>query len=436
MRPGEVACRGGLRVAARIGASLLAGWSLAGAMQAQAEGRVPDGLEILPETLRFSPDGTRVAYVVLEEGRQQPVVDHSVWKGKGYGLVEPPVFDPSGEHVFFRVAELDRRGELTWRLLRDGKKVNEGGWIGPVAVNPEGAPVYWVFEDARQVGGCVLYFGKKKSSKWGTGDTDDPPVLLDGGRLAASVATRGGNWSVVTLSEKGKKEAREHRGVYTLVPAPGTDEVLLTVIKNQNRRRIDPVYFHLKRYSLEEKEVLETIGSAHRSVGSPVYSPGGGRLAFRVLGDDWMGVATDEQRTLEPTQWKFVDELSFSPDGEHLAYAACVVGDLEYERPTSMPMKSAAVLPGASATSGRWTVVLDDVPRETYEHVRRLTWSPDGSRLAFTALSDGAWRVVVDDRSSEPADEIAEIRWDGSSKRLRYGALEGREILWRELELD
>lgn len=414
-------------------ASLLLG---AVPVHSQATGSVPGGYEIVPGTLRFSNDARRVAYVVAKDDEMFAVVDHELQDGRGHLLIEAPRFDPLDEHVYFRAGELNRKDEPHWRLLRDGKEIDDGGWIGPLVFAPDGTPAYWVYEDARGRGACVLHFGKKKSSKWIAGDGEDPPRLLEDGTTVASIALRGNHAAIITLSPKGKKWSREIPGVCGIDVIPGSEEVLTTRIKNFDRPRHVPPNYYLVRYSLSEKENLVHFGREYDSAGSPVFSPDGRRMVFKACGDGWMDVVDPEEAAVTTSRWRFVDDPVFSPDGSRLAYAACIEGEVKTPGSFLSSGSWRAVLPGATASSGRWTVVIDGEPGSVYEKIRLLRWSPDGERLAFTALHEGRWYVVDGDRGSGLVDEIADLRWSDESGGFVYGGLDGREIVWREVRAD
>jgi len=94
----------------------------------------------------------------------------------------------------------------------------------------------------------------------------------------------------------------------------------------------------------------------------------------------------------------------FSPDGTHLAYAAC--------------------------RGGKWFVVRDGVPGEEYDNVARLAFSPDGEHLAFKACQGSKWFVVRDQAAGAGYDEIFGAPLFGpDGTHLAYAACKGQKWL-------
>lgn len=398
----------------------------------QALATVPEGHEIVEGTLRFAPDGSRVAYVVARGQSFHPVVGQQV--SDAYDEVAPPVLDSSGEHVFFRVMERNRKNEEEWTLLKDGKKLAEGGWIGPVTVSKEGVPAFWVFADSKKRGGCVLTYGKKKTKQWQVGDLDGCPAISSDGKLALSVATRDDTWLIVGLTDKGEEEVHGIGWIVSALPQPDGKGILATTLDLSDGlpKSGRPRRHFLRRMAPGDGGTGTTLGKTYLSAGSPCFSRDGQRIAFKVLGEGGMGVAVDEQEDA-PASYRFVDELVFSPNGRAVAFTACLEGTLIFP-PTfgADPKTGCEVLGGVAATSGKWVVVTDGARSAEYELVRLPTWSPEATTVAFAARQDGAWRLVAGDASSEPCDEIARVVWDEPGK-IRYGCRVGRELQWREL---
>lgn len=93
-----------------------------------------------------------------------------------------------------------------------------------------------------------------------------------------------------------------------------------------------------------------------------------------------------------------LNELSFSPDGRRLAYPAL--------------------------SRGRWLVVIDGEESDGWDGVAELTWSADGEHIAFAAQRDGSWYVVRDGRARGGWDAILRdtLTFGNDGNRLAYVA--------------
>ena len=399
--------------------------------------KVPDGYEIVAGSLEFSRDGKRVAYVAQKNGKFHAIVGAE--PGEAYDEVAPPVVHPSGSPLYFRVMERDKQASERWTLLRDGKKVAEGGWVGPIGLGERGEAAYWVFKDRLTRGSCVFSFGKKKTKQWQTGDLDSRPGISADGKLAVTVATRDEDWVILSLSDKGEERTHGLGSFLSAVPTPDGKGIVGTQLlwEGTEPRAGAPRRYHLARMGLGDRADMTKVNDKYLSCGSPCVSADSQHIAFKVLGEDGkMGVAVDDRGDAACT-YVFVDELTFAPDGGAVAYAACLEGTLSF--PPTFELDSTAgseVLVGVTASRGKWSMVAGEKQSAEYEWVHSPTWSPKGHALAFVALQDGKSRLVVGERTSEPCDEIGTIAWDPSGKRVWYGCREGRELSWRELALE
>jgi Tol biopolymer transport system component len=190
--------------------------------------------------------------------------------------------------------------------------------------------------------------------------------------------------------------------------------------------------FFIERRSLVERDKKDKIGAlglSYDSAGSPVYSPDGSQLAFKVLVGAKMGVAVDMEKDA-PCTFEFVDELTFDPHGNEVAFVAS--SGCKLDQRLGWQVLEDLV----EAKGGSWFVVVGSTPSSEFERTQRPTWSPDGSRLAFAARQGGAWRVVVGTQSSETCDEVAHIGWAPDGQAVWYGARRGQELWWSKLAVE
>lgn len=77
--------------------------------------------------------------------------------------------------------------------------------------------------------------------------------------------------------------------------------------------------------------------------------------------------------------------------------------------------------------AGHWSVVVGGRKGEPFDNVDALTWSPDGERLAYAAQSSGHWFVVEGDRKGKPFDDVHRLTWSPDGKTPAYVAMLGAE---------
>lgn len=368
-------------------------------------GTVPDGYELVEGSLRFSQDGKHWAYVATRNGCFHPVSGADV--GEAYDEVAPPVMLPSGAPVFFRAMKRDKKSQEQWVLLRDGKKIAESGWIGPLGIGAQGVPACWVFKDRHLRGGCSLAFGKKKTKQWQTGDLDSSPGISADGRLAVTVATRDDDWVILSLDDKGEEQVHGAGWIISAIPRPDGKGILATVLSlaDTGPQRGQPRHYTLARFELGEKLASSQMGDGYSSAGSPRFSPDGAYLAYKVSDEKGkMGVALDDEREA-PCSFEFVDELTFSPDGTQVAFSACVKGKVVF--PPTFELENTTgseVLVGVSAEQGTWVA------------------SPAGARAPSTSTCASRPGLPTAARSPSPRCATERGAWSSTSARASRAA--------------
>ena len=66
--------------------------------------------------------------------------------------------------------------------------------------------------------------------------------------------------------------------------------------------------------------------------------------------------------------------------------------------------------------------------------IRDLTFSPDGEHLAYAARSADGWQVVLDHEAGPVHDEVGSPRFGNDPTFLGYGSRDGAELWWRVWE--
>jgi hypothetical protein len=390
-------------------------------------------------TLRFSPDGTTVAYVASIEGTLHPVIGEK--PGRSYAHVEPPVIDASGQHVAFRAIDAGGRSDPRWVVLHDGREHAKEDWIGAVSLSPvDGTPAYWAAlgrstnaDGSYSYGPYVLCFGKKRSDKMQSSDDVLAPAFTADGERVYSAGTKRDRWSVLWFDRRGRDGEIDLGNVLEAWPRADGREVVCTVS--------DRDHFFVERWSVPEKgepQVLARLGQEFADAGSPVYAPAGDRIAFKVSNGEKLGVALSVDETAE-CAYDFVDDLAFDPAGNSVAFVAatgCTVDDLGSE-PGEAAVRWRVLEDMVDADEGRWSLVIGADRGPEHDRARSPTWSPDGSRIAYAARDGDEWRVLVHDGpSSPPCDDLAQLVWAPDSRAVWYGSRRDRDLCWSSLAVD
>ena len=168
------------------------------------------------------------------------------------------------------------------------------------------------------------------------------------------------------------------------------------------------------------------------------YSPDGTLVAFARGGDLWLANADGSGRrrlaaTPNVTEWG----PSWLPDGSALVYTAEIDGARQirvFRLPVGPSRKLADGSGAAVSSTGKIAYVVGgttvtvagrpfDAAPTTFTQVKDLAWSPDGTRLAYTA--DGT--IVVDDGTTQVTGPPgASPVWSPTGTRIAFGA--GGEI--------
>lgn len=249
---------------------------------------------------------------------------------------------------------------------------------------------------------------------------------------------------LVTLAWPGAGQAAEQAG--------RTEEVLASY--DGNTRVFTPpgsrrVVWREQRRQTWRMVVNGDAGKAYDTIGTPIFSPDGSRIAYTAEKDASASargaagtVVVLEDR--ESPAFEQVTSLQFTGDGRHVAYLAGINGGMQ-------PMLDGRPLEPGPAGPGRaelrvnhdgsrwayWTedgIVVDGKLRP--QHASRTggervdsapQFSPDGKRLAYRVSQGVKTIVVVDDRESPAYESATEPTFSADSRHVAFFAIrEGR----------
>jgi hypothetical protein len=173
----------------------------------------------------------------------------------------------------------------------------------------------------------------------------------------------------------------------------------------------------------------------------PVFSPDGEHLAYRVhlrepgRVETVFGVGIDGTPCGPPAH-AYVTQPVWSADSRSIAFVAArtLASEINVLQPICHRMD-------AAERAGGDQVFVCDIGGEpeslgkAKERIEKLTFAPDGERLAWAERRDGHWWVVCGAHEAGPYDEVGPLRFDTQGRRIAYGTREGRVFWWRVLDV-
>jgi DNA-binding beta-propeller fold protein YncE len=378
------------------------------------------------DSVLASPDGQRIAYVVMASDGLAVVAD-GVRGPVFQGLVtESMVFSPGGAHLAYV-------GILPGRqcVVLDGE-VHEYRGVGKqgVVFSPDGRRHAWIA--ASHAGQLAVIDGVESPPYEGVGPRG--VVFSADGAHAAYTATSGGKTFVVLDGEDGPLfdevlgpwfTTGSHRSLYV-----GLDGAQFFAVVDGVPRGPFDEFLTENRGSEEEPDldafVLSADGSAYgyaaatggqwsvyagerafgpyERVRSLTLSPDGRRTAFVGLAEEGWFVIVDGEQHLK----RVPDSLTFSPDGKRLGLVA--------------------------RRGNAWIPMVDGVEGELCDRIEPpgIRFSPVGSRTAWVAEREGQLRVIVDGVAGPPFRSLGAtpLGFLAGSARAVYSIRRGdREVL-------
>ena len=410
--------------------------------------RLPQGSAPLGESLFLSPDGWSLAFRAEMSGKETLVFNGM--RGAPYDEISSPVFGPSGT-----VAYLGRRADELCLVLagREMRRFPQGELISELQFHPGGRGLVYVHRSAkgsavvvgdsvgrrfeeilegtvrvRPVTGEVAYAASSAGKRFiVAGDLElasyeevSPPLLGPRGRLAY-LATRHSKQFVVDERGEGKPydvvgdiRLNPHSGRVVYAGASGGEwRLVIDGVEGPPRGRITDICVNPQGSSVacsfergRDHFVARdsTLEGPYETVvqGTMSFSQDGNHLAYEAEWHDEFFVVFDGREG--PRYSDVVNgSIRMSPDGTHVAYLA------EQDR--------------------QQFVIFDGTEGPRHQDARSLELSPIGQHFAYVATDDNRTRVVVDGVSGSPWDAVIgdQIHFD-SELSLRYIARLGDRL--------
>jgi Tol biopolymer transport system component len=331
--------------------------------------KMPDG--VVPNSAVITPDATRVAMIVAQNGRQCVLVDGAPSDPHESILEGTPIFSPDSRHFAYAGSA---RGK--WSVFLDGNEVAGGtsrSWFSRLlGSRGHDAIAHLIFS----AGGRLAFVAANPNGQC---------VVLDGHEQPAFASIGPGS---LCFSADGQRFAYS---------ASDTKQQFV-ILDGEPMKRYDAVFPDSLR-----------------------FSPDGKRIAYVAVVSSARGgpyVAVVDGREHAPFNAIMPNSLRFSPDGCRVAYTArngassFIVIDGTPGPPydnVSFPIYSPdGRLAHATARGDKYFFIVDGQPRAPFDYVSPLetgfTFSPDGRRDAYVAVRNGAQHIVIDEVPGEAHD--------------------------------
>jgi hypothetical protein len=318
--------------------------------------------------LIFSPDGTRLAYKALSNGRWLAVIDSS--EGKKYDEIYSIVFSPDSK----RVAYLADAGDKVAVVIDGEEKLYDNAY--GLKFSPDSQHLaYYISKGGK---GTFIVLDDKETEQLGANFVFSP----DSTRWAySSINAYVGDPVYIIMNNK-TLDLGNDGAIYGLYFSPNSQRFAFDM-------RIGP-----STYGSHRVVVDEVYGKEYPfpGVGKVVFSPDSRHVAYWAKSDgEGYFVVLDG---IEGKNYSEVREpILFSPDSNHTAYAA--------------------------RSNDGWNVVVDGIEGNNYTDVWGLTFSPDGKHLAYAARASREGKdvqfVVADGKEGK------QYIYDWTGQGIKYG---------------
>ncbi|MFZ3149463.1 MAG: HEAT repeat domain-containing protein [Methanothrix sp.] len=326
-----------------------------------------------------SPDGTKIAYSQRIDSDERFVVAGLQGRinGSFYQNVRDFVFSSNGEHYAYKALVGDKRIAVVDGF--EGQKYDE---IYKIVFSQDGERYAYMADKGDRV--VVVVDGKEEGPYDST--SGDPSISSSGQHVLYTIAKEGKNYVVVD------GVVQEQVGYNPVVSPDGSRWAYSRSASYVG----DPCYIVL------DGEVMD-LGKDNR-VSQMVFSPDGKRFAYDlVLGGGAYGnhvVVADGVRGKE-YPFPGVGKIVFCSDGSRAAY-------------------------WAKAEDEGFMMVLDGVEGRIYDEIGDPVFSPDGDHLAYAAKDKDGKFAVLDGEEDTRHKDIWGLTF-GMDGRLAYVAKDSRE---------
>lgn len=353
---------------------------------------------ILLDTLTFSPDSRRVSYGASDFQGQFLIIDnkkHGPYKGL---IACSPAFSPDSKQVVYAVHTKDKN---TVSVFIDENLLCTCDKIGDtLQFSPDGTSLaFKASVDGKQ---CVMVNGQQGPFY----DQVDNPHFSPDSQRTTYMAKQDGQWFIVIDGEEGQRFKNAVGPVFS----PNSERIAYYAQGDDGW------------YMAADDQLIGPYHSFGREeFGLFNFSPDSQRLAFvGVEAKKWLMISYRHRESVVTNgehgrKYNRCVNLVFSPNSEHLAYAAkrddhwfIIVDDeefgpyesIEQDRPVFSP--DGRQVGFAGCINGRWSPFINGVPCGEYDLAWNPTFAPDNrSYAAVTQLKGKGACLLVNDAPGE-----------------------------------
>jgi Tol biopolymer transport system component len=363
---------------------------------------------IIPESLGFSPDARKLAFVVQTATDTLAVIDGKPGKPY-YGINHNRVFwSHDGQHWAYGV--LVKGGGAA--IVADGVELPHYDAADSPQFSPDGKRL--AYRATR--GGKQFIVLDGKELKAYAAVAEGSLIFSANSRHLAYEAGEGAKHMLVMNDQEGKA----YDGV-KLGPGFSTDSGRVVAVVDQGGKTVvvingkeSPAYDHLMAGDFTLSADGKRVAYGVEKGGSQfIVLDGTPQESFQALGNGTLRFSPDSQRVVY--QGSTGKSTFLVLDGKHLKPCDNLLGGTPLFSPDSKRMAYGAQY------NGKWQLVVDGVEGKAYDLVEPPTFSPDSKRIAYRAVSgEKTVMVVADGTESKPLEYAGPLAFSPDSKHLAY----------------
>ncbi len=385
-------------------------------------GSVPQGYELVQNSLKYSPDFKHVSYVTYPDEKHMYVRLNNKTSA-AYLAVRPgfPVFGPSNRHAYIAYKDTDRSiCVVDWQPGPEFENIDQ------FLFSPDGN--HYAYRAEKMGKQCIVVDGLPGPFYDGIPVKNNMKFSPDSSHFVYTVFT--GKDCAIILDNNRLNPA--YNFIQDVIFSPDSNHFAF-------KARIE------KTATGEKWQVIRDgkPGTAYNKIFDLVYSYDSNHLAYAAVKDRHMILVIDDEEKPGRDLYGFP---TFSPDSETLAYTfvkdskyQMVINDKEdgfsfdgiFKFYYSLDSSRFAYI---ADKDKQWFLVCDNKKSPGYKLLDGFQFSPDSSHFAYCAVNnDDKGLIVIDGKPQKTYTKVGQPYFSPDSKHLVYKAIvnnENNEDFW------